>query len=243
MHNSSRWFYTNDAQTSKSYQMILQYINALNASTKWRVVLASKSPRRQEILRNLGIEYDVVASTFEENISKEGVKGHEYAIFTAREKAKEVYYRTTREEQEQKKKSNLIVISADTVVESFGNILEKPRDIQDARAMMEKHSNNSHKVHTGVCIAYNTNEKTTPELKHFSETTVVNFAEIERKEVDAFLATNEWTDKAGGYGIQGYASSFVKGIEGDYFNVVGFPVHAFSRELKIILDEIGIDSM
>ena len=230
-------------ETSKSYQMILQYINALNASTKWRVVLASKSPRRQEILRNLGIEFDVVASTFEENFSKEGVKGHEYAIFTAREKAKEVYYRTTREEQEQKKKSNLIVISADTVVESFGNILEKPRDIQDARAMMEKHSNNSHKVHTGVCIAYNTNEKTTPELKHFSETTVVNFAEIERKEVDAFLATNEWTDKAGGYGIQGYASSFVKGIEGDYFNVVGFPVHAFSRELKIILDEIGIDSM
>ena len=230
-------------ETSKSYQMILQYINALNASTKWRVVLASKSPRRQEILRNLGIEFDVVASTFEENISKEGVKGHEYAICTAREKAKEVYHRTTREEQEQKKKSNLIVISADTVVESFGNILEKPRDIQDARAMMEKHSNNSHKVHTGVCIAYNTNEKTTPELKHFSETTVVNFAEIERKEVDAFLATNEWTDKAGGYGIQGYASSFVKGIEGDYFNVVGFPVHAFSRELKIILDEIGIDSM
>ena len=225
------------------YQMILQYINALNASTKWRVVLASKSPRRQEILRNLGIEFDVVASTFEENISKEGVKGHEYAICTAREKAKEVYHRTTREEQEQKKKSNLIVISADTVVESFGNILEKPRDIQDARAMMEKHSNNSHKVHTGVCIAYNTNEKTTPELKHFSETTVVNFAEIERKEVDAFLATNEWTDKAGGYGIQGYASSFVKGIEGDYFNVVGFPVHAFSRELKIILDEIGIDSI
>ena len=223
--------------------MILQYINALNASTKWRVVLASKSPRRQEILRNLGIEFDVVASTFEENISKEGVKGHEYAICTAREKAKEVYHRTTREEQEQKKKSNLIVISADTVVESFGNILEKPRDIQDARAMMEKHSNNSHKVHTGVCIAYNTNEKTTPELKDFSETTVVNFAEIERKEVDAFLATNEWTDKAGGYGIQGYASSFVKGIEGDYFNVVGFPVHAFSRELKIILDEIGIDSM
>ena len=76
------------AQTSKSYQMILQYINALNASTKWRVVLASKSPRRQEILRNLGIEYDVVASTFEENISKEGVKGHEYAIFTAGRKRK-----------------------------------------------------------------------------------------------------------------------------------------------------------
>jgi len=227
--------------------MILQYINALNASTKWRVVLASKSPRRQEILRNLGIEFDVVASTFEENFSKEGLKGHEYAIFTAREKAKEVYFRTTREqeqeEQKKKEESNLIVISADTVVESFGNILEKPRDIQDARAMMESHSNNSHKVHTGVCIAYNTNEKTIPELKHFSETTIVNFAEIERKEVDAFLATNEWTDKAGGYGIQGYASSFVKGIEGDYFNVVGFPVHAFSRELKIILDEIGIDSM
>ena len=154
-------------------------------------------------MRNLGIEFDVVASTFEENISKEGVKGHEYAICTAREKAKEVYHRTTREEQEQKKKSNLIVISADTVVESFGNILEKPRDIQDARAMMEKHSNNSHKVHTGVCIAYNTNEKTIPELKHFSETTVVNFAEIERKKLTRSWLRTSGQTKPEGTGYKG----------------------------------------
>jgi len=226
--------------------MILQYINALNASTKWRVVLASKSPRRQEILRNLGIEFDVVSSTFEENISKDGLRGDEYAVLTATEKAREVYARTRREEEKERSKNlkNLIVISADTVVESKGwGIMEKPGTRDDARKMMERHSNSSHEVHTGVCIAYNTNDDTKAQLKHFSETTVVNFAEIEQKEIDAFLATNEWTDKAGGYGIQGYASSFVKGIEGDYFNVVGFPVHAFSRELKIILDEIGMDSM
>ena len=236
---------SSSSSSSSSRDMILQYINALNASTKWRVILASKSPRRQEILKNLGIEFDVVSSTFEENFSKEGLKPEEYACKTAREKANEVFTRT-KDEQQRGKGDKLIVISADTVVESVGGtILEKPRNIGDARAMMKRHSNSSHKVHTGVCIAYNTNTNNieAAELKHFSETTIVNFAEIEPKEVEAFLSTNEWTDKAGGYGIQGYASSFVKGIEGDYFNVVGFPVHAFSRELKIILDEIGLESM
>ena len=129
---------SSSSSSSSSRDMILQYINALNASTKWRVILASKSPRRQEILKNLGIEFDVVSSTFEENFSKEGLKPEEYACKTAREKANEVFTRT-KDEQQRGKGDKLIVISADTVVESVGGtILEKPRNIGDARAMMKR---------------------------------------------------------------------------------------------------------
>ena len=210
-------------------------------------MLASKSPRRREILRDaLGLEFEVMLSQFEENLDMTKLKPNVYAMMTAKEKAKDVAKRLIKN-NESSSTDVVVVISADTVVEGKdGSILEKPKDFLDARRMIEMYSGNSHKVHTGVCVALS-NKKNNGDgnfhtsFREFSETTVVNFAEIEPKEIDAYLETNEWADKAGGYGIQGYASAFIQGISGDYFNVVGFPVHAFARNFREILkDGTGI---
>ena len=211
---------------------------------KYKIILASKSPRRREIMKDvLGLDFESQASDIEDIFSadfkemRSTLTPLEYVERVSEMKCADVHERMVKltEEVESSDKNMIITISADTVVECEGRIFEKPTSEADARAMMMTFSNSSHRVHTGVCVQWSGVHEDGLEKEKFTETTVVNFAGIDAKELDAYIARNEWKDKAGGYGIQGAAAAFIKGIEGDYFNVVGFPVHKFSLKLNQIL--------
>lgn len=123
-----------------------------------------------------------------------------------------------------------MVIGADTVVERDGIILEKPVDKLDAASTLRSLRGKPHQVHTGVAIIASSAKECS-----FSETTVVSFMDFSDQDIDEYIASGEPFGKAGSYGIQGKAAVFVKGIEGCYFNVVGFPLHRFLKELDMFM--------
>jgi septum formation protein len=123
-----------------------------------------------------------------------------------------------------------MVIGADTVVERDGIILEKPEDKLDAASTLRSLRGKPHQVHTGVAIIASSAKECS-----FSETTVVSFMDFSDQDIDEYIASGEPFGKAGSYGIQGKAAVFVKGIEGCYFNVVGFPLHRFLKELDMFM--------
>ena len=125
-----------------------------------------------------------------------------------------------------------IVIGADTVVSIDGKILGKPADTEEAREMIHKLQGKSHMVYTGVTVIVKSDE--TVSASSFAEGTKVNVAPMTEDEIEAYISTSEPYDKAGAYGIQGLFGKFIEGIEGDYFNVVGLPVHRLYEELKKI---------
>lgn len=130
---------------------------------------------------------------------------------------------------------------ADTVLEVDGLILEKPKDADEARRMLQNLSNRDHRVSTGVALALPGQESATDaessaEIVSFVTTTVVSFSELSNDIIDAYVATSEPFDKAGGYGIQGKAASFVEKVSGCYFNVVGLPLNALSRALLDLIN-------
>ena len=118
-----------------------------------------------------------------------------------------------------------MIVGADTVVAYQGQILGKPADEADAKRMLTMLSGQTHEVYTGVCVIED--EK----IKTFYEETKVTFYEISDEQIDHYIKTGEPMDKAGSYGIQGKAAVFIKGIEGDYYNVVGFPIARFLQEI------------
>ena len=223
-------------RSSERFEMILRHLASLNNTS---IVLASGSPRRKEILSNIGVVFNVVKSKFEEDLDKQNYDGAAaYAQATAWMKAKDVC--------ENWDCSELgpvpdVIISADTVVESdSGEILEKPADKSEATRMLQALSNGKSKVHTGVALLAPKVPRQGGAIygKSFSETTKVEFAELSLAEIEAYVATGDPFDKAGGYGIQGAAGVFIRGIVGDYFNVMGFPVHAFAREIESMVPPI-----
>jgi septum formation protein len=177
-------------------------------------------------------------SSFEEDLPKDSVTGCKYAELTATHKALDVA-------QNLEEPAHLI-ISADTVVECQGHILEKPADADDAKRMLEILSGSSHQVHTGVALAtpagINSGDggpqatKMEWAVHSFVETTTVTFDNLSSGEIDAYVASGEPFGKAGSYGIQGMAAPFVKSISGCYFNVVGLPLHRLSKELNTLID-------
>ncbi len=182
------------------------------------VVLASSSPRRHELLKMLFSEFEVCpADINEENLPD--IPVFEVAEFLAAEKAKAISCK------------NALVIACDTVVISEDKILGKPKSTEDAIAMLSQLSEKTHVVVTGVCLCYNDKSIS------FSEKTEVEFYNLSKKDILAYIATGEPFDKAGAYGIQGLGAFFVKGIKGDYYNVVGLPVARLRQE---ILKLIGI---
>ncbi|XP_024390231.1 uncharacterized protein [Physcomitrium patens] len=190
--------------------MLIQHVPLL--STK-RIVLASASPRRAELLRGLGLKIEIFPSTFEEDLDKSlFANPGEYAKETATRKAHDVYQK---------------------IQES--QVLEKPRDVDDARRMLSSLSGQVHKVYTGVALvtpkSSGSNSGSSPLLTSFYEGTEVEFAELEEQSILAYIASEEPMDKAGAYGIQGLGGSFVKCIHGCYFNIMGFPIHRFSVEV------------
>jgi septum formation protein len=171
------------------------------------IVLASASPRRQELLRNARISFVVQAADISE-IPRAGEEPRALAERLAREKAETVF----------RVRPNDSVLGADTIVVVDGEILGKPRDAGDAARMLRLLSGRSHHVITGVCLMGPGFEDVT------SETTLVNMSAINEKEIHSCIATGEPMDKAGAYAIQGMASRWISRIDGDYFNVVGLPV-------------------
>jgi septum formation protein len=198
------------------------------------IVLASASPRRQELLRNAGIPFTVHPADINET-PLAGEAPRECAERLAREKALAVFRVRPQE----------YVLGADTIVVVDDMILGKPRDAGDARRMLQLLSGRTHAVITGVCVAAKTaaggpgsvDSEAAPEaegrdLQTASETTLVTMCELSDDEIRDYVATGEPMDKAGAYAIQGLASRWIPQIEGDYSNVVGLPVALVYRMLR-----------
>ncbi len=171
-----------------------------------KLVLASKSPRRSEILKNAGFDFTVRVADADETIP-DGTKPEDAVVFLAARKAMAV----ERAEDE-------TVLGADTIVVLDGKILGKPKNKDDAFNILKSLSGRVHSVFTGVCIIEKGRSMT------FAEETQVEFLSLTDDEINTYIDTNEPYDKAGAYGIQGIASKFVRRINGDYFNVVGLPI-------------------
>jgi len=215
--------------------MLLQYAEALCAK---RLVLASASPRRREILGNLGLKFEVVVSKFNEDLDKsQFASAADYAKMTATFKALEVANRIEKEEKDGA--TPFMIVGSDTVVEApDGTIMEKPGSDEEAMAMLLSLQGVTHQVHSGVGIVFPDPARPDGKLvKSFAETTQVTFAPLQEAEMRAYIKTGEPFDKAGGYGIQGPAGAFVRSITGCYFNVMGFPVHKFGRVMSAMIEE------
>ncbi|OWZ07681.1 Septum formation protein Maf [Phytophthora megakarya] len=197
-----------------------------------RVILASQSPRRLELLRDCGLNFEVIPSIFEENLPKERFATPDlYVIENARQKALEVLTRVSRDENGAGKLST-VVIGCDTVVVQDGVILEKPQDEEDAFDMLTKLSGRPHEVFSGVALFTAERGADNPHL--FFERTNLVFGPLEPEDIHAYIATGEPMDKAGAYGLQGRARCFVQEVHGCSNNVIGFPVQRFCQELKVL---------
>jgi septum formation protein len=183
-----------------------------------RLILASNSPRRRDLLRSAGFQFDVRPSGIEEN-RLPGESPEDFARRLARDKALDVA---------RKSSPGSLVLGADTVVAINGEILEKPADAADAARMLRMLSGHTHRVITGVCLV----RAPRAVLAWAHETTHVTFSNLTEDEIGSYVESGEPFDKAGGYGIQGLASRFVPRIEGCYFNVVGLPIPLVYEILK-----------
>lgn len=175
-----------------------------------KIILASRSPRRAEILRAVGWEFEAIAADIDEtrNESEDAIS---YVKRLAQTKAETVAIRT----------SAPLVLGADTIVVIDDEIMGQPRDDEDARRMLRLLSGKWHEVLTGVALVRTAG---LPMVLIDHETTRVRFASMSEKEIDWYVTTGEPRGKAGAYGIQGRAALFIEEIQGDYFNVVGLPV-------------------
>ncbi len=180
-----------------------------------KVILASASPRRKELLALAGVDFTVKVADVDEIIPA-NASPDKVVMSLALQKAQAVA----------KDNTDCIVIGSDTVVALDGVILGKPKDEENAKQMLTALSGRSHTVYTGVAIICG--EK----VKNFCEATEVVFNELSENEILNYIATKEPMDKAGAYGIQGKGCVLVEKIVGDYFNVVGLPVSRVYRELK-----------
>jgi septum formation protein len=183
------------------------------------IILASASPRRRELLAQAGFNFEVIPAHVNEDVLP-GEDPKTYVVRLARDKAEAVYA--------QLRVPEAIVIGADTTVTIDGHILAKPEDARDAARMLRKLSGRTHQVITAVAIASALGTDASAEV------TSVEFLRLSDEEIAAYVATGEPMDKAGAYGIQGYAARWIPRIEGCYFNVVGLPIARVASMLKDI---------
>ncbi|MFR5875406.1 MAG: Maf family protein [Eubacterium sp.] len=177
------------------------------------IILASKSPRRRELLKYITTDFEATSSDVDETLP-DGISPSDAVMHLSKIKAEPL------------RNDNDIIIGADTVVSINGKILGKPCDEKEAEKMLKLLSGNVHSVFTGVTIIKGESERT------FYTETKVKFFELSDKEIEDYIKTGEPMDKAGSYGIQGYGSLLVEKIDGDYFNVVGLPISALNKALK-----------
>ena len=186
-----------------------------------KIILASASPRRQELLKYITPEFEVMPADVDETLP-DGVPAEESAEFLAVRKAVHIAQLCP----------DSIVIGSDTVVIIDDEILGKPADEADAECMLKKLSGRVHKVITGVCIACGNRTFS------FSEATDVKFYKLSDEEIREYIATGDPMDKAGAYGIQSEGCVLVEKIDGDFFAVMGLPVARLKRAFKMFVDSI-----
>lgn len=179
------------------------------------MILASASPRRRELLAMIQPDFTVIPSQFDED----GLTAQTPALLAQRLAEGKCLWVAENHPED-------LVIGCDTVVDIGGRVLGKPKDRQAARQMLTALSGTEHRVHTGVCIRKGSQQESCV------VTTTVRFWPLSEQEIEAYIATEEPYDKAGGYGIQGHAALFCEQIRGCYYNVVGFPVSKVARMLK-----------
>ena len=197
-----------------------------------RIVLASASPRRKELLEQIGLEFEICPAKGEEVITAGSVDGA--VLELSRQKAEEVAAGILSYNEihpELVTPQDILVIGADTVVACDGNILGKPQDEADAAHMLSMLSGHTHSVYTGVTLVFIDKNGRTGETSFYEKTDVCMYP-LDDAEIRRYIAGGEPMDKAGSYGIQGQAAAFVKEIHGDYNNVVGLPVGRLYQELK-----------
>ena len=182
------------------------------------VILASKSPRRRELMEFIKHEFEIIPSLKEE-VVPEGLDIEDIPAFLAAQKALDI----------SRDRRDSLVIGCDTVVTLGGVIMGKPSDETDAKAMLMRLSGRTHTVISGVCLCYMGRTMT------FTEKTSVTFYDLTEDEIDSYIASGSQLDKAGAYGIQDVAALFFKKIDGDYYNVVGLPVAKLAREIKTLI--------
>lgn len=189
---------------------------------KYKITLASASPRRRELMKGLDIDFTVEPNKDEKEAYSSHLSQNEIPEFLARHKS-ETFHRDIEPDE--------VLITADTLVFLDGKVLGKPRDRADAEKMLGELSGNTHTVLTGVCI------RTTSETRSFTASTLVTFKKLSDKEIAYYLDKYRPYDKAGSYGVQewiGYVA--ITGIEGSFYNVMGLPVQMLYEELCQMLD-------
>ena len=204
-------------------------INELNG--KFKIVLASASPRRRQILELVGMEFDIWPSDKEEKAGS--TDPQEVCTQLSRAKALDVASQIKTYGELHKDittEGDILVIGADTIVAKGDTILGKPVDDKDAVRMLQFLSDGTHSVYTGVTFVFMSKSGRAGEYSFYEETKVT-FYPVGKKEAEYYVATDEVLDKAGAYGIQNKAAAFVKSIEGDYYNVVGLPIARILHEL------------
>lgn len=182
------------------------------------LILASRSPRRRKLLAQLGLDFEVHPSDLDENATNHRLP-EQLVEQLALEKARAVAARFP----------EALTLGADTIVVLDGDVLNKPADEAEARAMLRRLSGRTHTVYTGVALVHPASQREVVDY----EATEVTFAPLTDAEIDAYVATGSPLDKAGAYGIQDdYGAVFIRRIEGDYYNVVGLPLHRLYRMLR-----------
>lgn len=193
-------------------------INMLDNLKKYKIKLASNSPRRRELLSGLGIDYEVKLLPGIDETYPDSLKGEEIPVYIARKKAEA--YRATLQPEE-------LILTADTVVCIDGKVLGKPKDEEDACGMLRLLSGRTHQVITGVCLM------TTAFQKSFASVTDVTFDVLSEEEIRYYVEKYRPMDKAGSYGVQEWIGFIgVTGLSGSFYNVMGLPVQRLYKELK-----------
>lgn len=209
-----------------------------STSSKVHLILASQSPRRREILDMMGLKgkYSHTPSPLDESALQSRLRTETPLVYTrilAEEKAKalaiEIAYTATKP---------TLVLGSDTIVDLEEHILEKPKDEKDAKATLSRLSGRQHQVHTGVAL-FLVSGGSSKLVTSFTDTAQVFFAHLTERSIDAYIATKEPMDKAGSYGIQGIGGQFVSKVEGDFFTVMGLPMHRTSMALAEAIQDIA----
>ena len=188
---------------------------------KSKIILASGSPRRKELLLQIGIVPEIIVSHVEEKITSDIPA--EVVMSLAEQKAVDV----AKEMPE-----GTVILGSDTVVAADGKILGKPKSHEEAYEMIRRLAGRSHQVYTGVCLVKKGPEGEADTVVSFYDETDVNVSPMTEKEIREYADSEEPMDKAGSYAVQGFFARYIEGLKGSYANVMGLPVHLVYQELK-----------
>lgn len=206
--------------------------------TKYKFILASQSPRRKQLLEQIGMEFEICPARKEEVVTSSIPK--EVCVELSKQKALEIasgIKAFNETHPDIASDQDIIIIGADTIVAVGNEILGKPKDEEDAKRMINMISDNIHSVYTGVTFVFMAKDGRVGEYSFFEKTDVEVY-KIDANEIQDYIDSGDCMDKAGAYGIQGGFAKYIKGINGDYNNVVGLPVARVYQELKGILNGI-----